>query len=29
VRLGMDPVDTRVRNDPFDVRWREYALGAE
>ena len=25
----MDPVDTHVRNDPFDVRRREYAHGAE
>ena len=29
VKLGMDPVEIRVKNDPFDVRRREYAIGAE
>jgi xanthine dehydrogenase YagR molybdenum-binding subunit len=28
VKLGMDPVQIRVINDPFDVRRREYELGA-
>jgi xanthine dehydrogenase YagR molybdenum-binding subunit len=29
VKLGIDPVEIRVKNDPFEIRRREYALGAE
>ncbi|HTS18651.1 MAG TPA: xanthine dehydrogenase family protein molybdopterin-binding subunit [Verrucomicrobiae bacterium] len=29
VKLKMDPVDLRVKNDPGKIRQREYALGAE
>lgn len=29
VKLGVDPVELRIKNDPFDVRRREYALAAE
>ena len=29
VKLGMDPVEFRLKNDPSKVRQREYALGVE
>ena len=29
VKLGMDPVELRVKNDPFEIRQREYRLAAE
>ena len=29
VKLGMDPVELRLKNDPSPIRQREYALGAE
>jgi len=29
VQLGMDPVDIRVKNDQFEVRRKEYAIGRE
>jgi xanthine dehydrogenase YagR molybdenum-binding subunit len=29
VKLGIDPLDMRLKNDPFEVRRREYELGAE
>ena len=29
VKLGMDPLEFRLRNDPNDVRQREYKIGAE
>ena len=29
VKLGMDPVELRLKNDPSAVRRREYSLGAE
>src|ERR1039457_217017 len=29
VKLGMDPVELRLKNDPSPVRQREYALGTE
>ncbi len=29
VRLGMDPVDLRIKNDPFEIRRKEYAIGRE
>ncbi len=29
VKLGMDPVEIRVRNDPHEIRRREYQIGAE
>jgi xanthine dehydrogenase YagR molybdenum-binding subunit len=29
VKLEMDPVDLRLKNDPSEVRRREYAIGAE
>lgn len=29
LRLGMDPVEFRILNDPLDIRRREYRLGAE
>ena len=29
VKLGMDPVELRIKNDPSEIRRREYALGAE
>jgi xanthine dehydrogenase YagR molybdenum-binding subunit len=29
VKLGLDPVDIRVKNDPFEIRRKEYAIGRE
>lgn len=29
VKLGMDPVELRIKNDPFEIRQREYRLAAE
>lgn len=29
VKLNIDPVDLRLKNDPFEVRQKEYRLGAE
>ena len=29
VKLGMDPLELRLKNDPSPIRQREYALGAE
>ena len=29
VKLGVDPVDIRLKNDPSEIRQREYQLGAE
>lgn len=29
VKLGLDPLDVRLTNDPSPIRQREYALGAE
>jgi xanthine dehydrogenase YagR molybdenum-binding subunit len=29
VKLGMDPVELRLKNDPSPIRQREYTLGAE
>jgi xanthine dehydrogenase YagR molybdenum-binding subunit len=29
VKLGMDPVELRVKNDPSEVRRKEYQIGAE
>jgi len=29
VKLGMDPLELRIKNDPNDVRQREYRVGAE
>jgi xanthine dehydrogenase YagR molybdenum-binding subunit len=29
VKLGMDPVDIRLKNDPSEVRRKEYQLGAD
>ena len=29
LKLGIDPVELRVKNDPFDVRRKEYQIGAE
>jgi len=29
VRLGRDPVDLRIQNDPFEMRRKEYAIGRE
>ncbi len=29
VKLGMDPLDFRLKNDPNEIRQREYKLGAE
>src|SRR5258706_3732950 len=29
VKLGMDPVEFRLKNDPSEIRQREYTLGAE
>lgn len=29
VKLGMDPLDLRIKNDPGEIRQREYKLGAE
>ncbi|ACB75803.1 xanthine dehydrogenase family protein molybdopterin-binding subunit [Opitutus terrae] len=29
VKLEIDPVEMRIKNDPFEVRRREYELGAE
>ena len=29
VKLGMDPLEFRLKNDPNEVRQREYAIGAE
>ena len=29
VKLGMDPLELRVKNDPSEVRQREYKIGAE
>jgi xanthine dehydrogenase YagR molybdenum-binding subunit len=29
VKLGMDPLELRIKNDPSDVRQREYKVGAE
>lgn len=29
VKLGVDPVEIRLKNDPSDIRRREYELGAE
>jgi xanthine dehydrogenase YagR molybdenum-binding subunit len=29
VKLGMDPVELRLKNDPSKIRQREYAVGAE
>ena len=29
VKLGLDPVEMRLKNDPFEIRRREYELGAE
>jgi xanthine dehydrogenase YagR molybdenum-binding subunit len=29
VKLGMDPVELRLKNDPSPIRQREYALGTE
>lgn len=29
VKLGMDPVELRLKNDPNEIRQREYAIGVE
>jgi xanthine dehydrogenase YagR molybdenum-binding subunit len=29
VKLGIDPVEIRIKNDPFDVRRKEYEIGRE
>jgi len=29
VKLGIDPVELRIKNDPFDVRRKEYEIGRE
>jgi xanthine dehydrogenase YagR molybdenum-binding subunit len=29
VKLGLDPVEIRIKNDPHEIRRREYAIGAE
>lgn len=29
VKLGMDPIDIRIKNDPFEIRRKEYELGRE
>ncbi len=29
VKLGMDPVELRIKNDPSEIRQKEYKLGAE
>lgn len=29
VKLGLDPLDLRLKNDPSEIRRREYTLGAE
>jgi xanthine dehydrogenase YagR molybdenum-binding subunit len=29
VKLGLDPVELRILNDPFEIRQREYRIGAE
>lgn len=29
VKLGIDPVELRIKNDPFAIRQQEYKLGAE
>jgi xanthine dehydrogenase YagR molybdenum-binding subunit len=29
VKLGIDPVEMRIKNDPFPIRQQEYKLGAE
>ncbi|HEV3410707.1 MAG TPA: xanthine dehydrogenase family protein molybdopterin-binding subunit [Chthoniobacterales bacterium] len=29
VKLGIDPVELRVKNDPFEIRQNEYRIGAE
>jgi xanthine dehydrogenase YagR molybdenum-binding subunit len=29
VRMNMDPVELRIKNEPFEVRQKEYQLGAE
>ncbi|MBI5767738.1 MAG: xanthine dehydrogenase family protein molybdopterin-binding subunit [Verrucomicrobia bacterium] len=29
VKLGVDPVEIRIKNDPHEIRRKEYALGAE
>lgn len=29
VKLGMDPVEIRLKNDPHEIRRREYRIGAE
>lgn len=29
VKMGMDPLQFRINNDPFEIRQKEYALGAE
>jgi len=28
-KIGMDPVELRLRNDPFDIRRKEYEVGCE
>ncbi len=29
VKLGLDPVELRIKNDPFEIRQREYRIAAE
>src|SRR3989475_6266154 len=29
VKMGIDPVELRIKNDPSDIRRKEYQLGAE
>jgi xanthine dehydrogenase YagR molybdenum-binding subunit len=29
VKLGIDPVDIRIKNDPFEIRRKEYEIGRE
>lgn len=29
VKMGIDPVEIRIKNDPFEVRQKEYKVGAE
>ncbi len=29
VKMNLDPVEFRIKNDPFEIRQKEYALGAE
>jgi xanthine dehydrogenase YagR molybdenum-binding subunit len=29
IKLGIDPVDLRIKNDPFEIRRKEYEIGRE